>query len=78
MTINCDDCGKEANYIGKPEGVPWVEWMSDMSRPNECVVCVPCGDGVISCVCLNCLQNNIDAMTETVGASSPVAIEKSL
>lgn len=78
MTINCDDCGKEANFAEMPKGQKWFTWMSNSARPDECIVCLPCDDGVISCVCFRCMQNSLNAMAETVGASIPVAIEKSL
>ena len=64
MPIICDDCGKEANYKDMPAGGRWIEWMSNPSRGDAAVVAVPCADGVISCVCMPCLQKSIDSMTQ--------------
>ena len=64
MPITCDDCGKEANYKDMPPNNYWFRWMSEHSRGDAAVVAVPCEDGVISCVCLPCLQKRIDEMTE--------------
>ena len=64
MPIICDHCGKEANYKGMPSGGHWLEWMSDPSREGDAVAIVPCDDGVVSCVCIPCLQKTIDSMTQ--------------
>lgn len=64
MPIVCDDCGKEANYKDMPSGANWLEWMSDPSRVDSAVIAVPCDEGVISCVCLPCLQKFIDSTAQ--------------
>ena len=65
MTINCDDCGKEANYIGMPEGAHWLEWIRDKSKGEDAMGVVKCDDGVLAVVCVSCIQKTIDEMTET-------------
>ena len=47
-----------------PAGGRWIEWMSDPSRGDAAVVAVPCDEGVISCVCMPCLQKTIDSMAQ--------------
>ena len=72
MTINCDDCGKEADYKQMPKGEHWFDWMSSSERGSDAVLIVPCDDGLISVVCYSCLEKTLSEMTET--ASLPIPI----
>jgi len=68
MTINCDDCGKEANYKNMPKNSNWFDWMSSVNRGPDAITIVPCEDGVLSVVCFSCLEKTIAEMTKIVGA----------